>query len=72
MSELEGPGEFLHAGDQSILRDHHRDVLLTTTRRHTLLEGKLSPRALGLVTEWALSHQGELMENWRLARAQAP
>ncbi len=37
-----------------------------------VLEGKLSPRALGLVTEWASSHQDELMEDWNLARAQAP
>jgi len=37
-----------------------------------VLEGKLSPRALGLVTEWASSHQKELMEDWNLARAQAP
>ncbi len=37
-----------------------------------LLEGKLSPRALGLVTEWASIHQAELMEDWSLARAQSP
>lgn len=37
-----------------------------------LLEGKLSPRAQGLVIEWASSHQAELMEDWNLARAQAP
>lgn len=37
-----------------------------------ILEGKLSPRALGLVTEWASSHQHELIEDWNLARAQAP
>ena len=37
-----------------------------------VLEGKLSPRVLGLVMEWAALHQGELMEDWNLARAQAP
>jgi hypothetical protein len=37
-----------------------------------VLEGKLSPRVLGLVMEWASSHQNELMEDWRLARSQAP
>ncbi len=37
-----------------------------------VLEGKVSPRALGLVTEWASSHQTELMEDWILARGQAP
>lgn len=38
----------------------------------TLLEGKLSPRALGLVMEWASTHQDELVEDWNLAREQAP
>lgn len=37
-----------------------------------LLEGQLSPRALGLVTEWAALHRTELEENWRLARRQEP
>ena len=37
-----------------------------------VLEGNLSPRVLGLVTEWAAIHQGELLEDWNLARAQAP
>lgn len=37
-----------------------------------VLEGRLSPRVLGLVTEWAALHQNELRENWRLARQQAP
>ena len=27
-------------------------------------EGKLPPRILGLVTEWAELHKEELMENW--------
>jgi len=36
----------------------------------TLLRGKLSPRVLGLVIEWASLHQMELMENWELARKQ--
>ncbi len=38
----------------------------------TVLEGKLSPRVLGLVMEWAAIHQGELLEDWNLARALAP
>ncbi len=37
-----------------------------------LLEGRLSPRALGLVMEWASSHQAELLEDWNLARGQSP
>ena len=38
----------------------------------TVLEGHLSPRALGLVVEWASVHKQELFEDWRLARAQQP
>lgn len=38
----------------------------------TILEGKLSPRVLGLVVEWASMHQDELMADWELARRQAP
>lgn len=38
----------------------------------TLLEGKLSPRVLGLVVEWASMHQEELIADWELARRQAP
>ena len=38
----------------------------------SILEGKLSPRILGLVVEWAALHQTELMQNWQLARLQRP
>jgi hypothetical protein len=37
-----------------------------------LLAGHLPPRALGLVMEWAALHQAELLEDWELARKQAP
>jgi hypothetical protein len=36
-----------------------------------LLSGHLSPRVLGLVTEWAARHRAELIEDWKLARADA-
>jgi len=32
----------------------------------------LLPRAFELVIEWATLHQAELLENWELARQQAP
>ena len=38
----------------------------------SIVEGKLSPRILGIVIEWALLHQQELRENWRLARQNEP
>ncbi len=37
-----------------------------------VLEGELSPRVLGLVTEWAALHRAELEANWRRAERQAP
>ena len=37
-----------------------------------VIAGSLSPRALGLVTEWAAQHRGELEENWRLAQGHQP
>lgn len=37
-----------------------------------VLRGHLSPRVLGMVIEWASFHQGELMENWHLARQHQP
>jgi hypothetical protein len=37
-----------------------------------ILEGKLSPRVLGLVVEWASQHQDELLDNWEAARLNQP
>jgi hypothetical protein len=37
-----------------------------------VLDGKLPPRALGLVVEWAAQHYDELMENWVEARNSRP
>ncbi len=37
----------------------------------TVLRGRLAPRILGLVVEWASLHCEELMEDWELARRQA-
>jgi hypothetical protein len=37
-----------------------------------ILEGRLSPRALGLVMEWAALHRQELREAWNLAELHAP
>lgn len=34
-----------------------------------LTEGRLPPRALGLVMEWAQQHQAELLEDWSLCAA---
>ena len=31
-----------------------------------ILEGRIAPRALGLIIEWASWHQQELLDNWDL------
>jgi hypothetical protein len=38
----------------------------------SLLEGRLPPRVAGIVMEWALLHQKELMDDWNLASAKKP
>lgn len=38
----------------------------------TLIAGRLPPRALRLVVEWAHLHQAELRENWGRAREHQP
>ena len=38
----------------------------------SLFAGRLSPRALGLVIEWATLHQQELVDDWRRAQRQEP
>ena len=37
-----------------------------------VLEGEISPRALGLVMEWAALHKNELMQDWELAKSNKP
>ncbi len=37
-----------------------------------VLEGSLSPRALGLVIEWASQHQEDLLKLWERARSYQP
>lgn len=45
---------------------------IITIETLTLLEGELKPRVLGLAIEWAAEHQAELLDNWELARQNAP
>jgi len=37
-----------------------------------VLEGQISPRALGLVVEWASQHERDLLANWDLAKNSQP
>jgi len=38
----------------------------------SVIAGKLPSRASGMVMEWAAQHQGELLDDWNLARQMAP
>jgi hypothetical protein len=38
----------------------------------SVFAGHLSPRALGLVIEWATLHQRELQDDWRRAQGRQP
>lgn len=48
--------------------EHKAEIAIETL---ALLAGKLPPRVMGLVMEWASSHQEELMVDWNLARQRA-
>jgi hypothetical protein len=37
-----------------------------------LIEGKLPPRVIALVLEWAFDHRDELLSDWELAKAKKP
>jgi hypothetical protein len=43
---------------------------LIDINKKELISGKLPPRVLGLVIEWAALHQAELLENWERANRQ--
>ena len=38
----------------------------------SVFAGRLSPRAIGLVIEWATLHRQELLDAWQHARAHQP
>ena len=37
-----------------------------------MIEGKLPPRVVSLVLEWAFLHRDELIQDWKLAKAKNP
>lgn len=59
------PPPHFHAryGDQKVLID---------IETLAVLRGRLSPKVLGLVIEWAALRQEELMQDWALAGANLP
>ena len=51
-----------YAGDEVVIDIHNLAVI----------SGKVQPRALGLVMEWAILHRVELLELWKNARERQP
>lgn len=45
-------------------------VALIGIRTLAVFSGRLPPRAMGLVIEWAMLHQQELLADWERAQAQ--
>jgi hypothetical protein len=48
------------------------DLALIDINSLSVFAGSLSPRALGLVIEWATQHQQELLADWQRAQGQEP
>jgi Domain of unknown function (DUF4160) len=45
--------------------EHKVEIAIQTL---SVIAGRLPPRVLGLVMEWAALHRDDLMEDWELAR----
>jgi hypothetical protein len=41
-------------------------------KNFSLLEGNLPPKVMGLVVEWAVEHQKELLKDWEKAENKKP
>jgi hypothetical protein len=66
---------FMYFNDHAPPHFHARygsDRAIVAIESLRVLRSTLQPRALGLVMEWAALHKTELLEDWELARAQAP
>jgi len=49
--------------------EYGESMALIDIRNLTVFSGRLPPRVLGLVIEWATLHQQELLDDWERARA---
>ncbi len=52
--------------------EYSGDQMVVNLNTLAVIAGKLSPRATGLVMEWAAQHQAELQDVWDQARNMAP
>lgn len=51
---------------------YNQQKALVSINTLEIIAGKLTSRAIKLVTEWASLHQTELMQNWELAQTNQP
>jgi hypothetical protein len=51
-----------------IITMYYNQKAIVSIQTLEILEGELTARLFKLVTEWAILHQVELMEDWELAR----
>jgi hypothetical protein len=61
----------MHFNDHAPPHFHARYGRFTASiaiSRLALLKGRLPPRVLGFVLEWAALHRDELLEDWEIAR----
>ncbi len=52
--------------------EYNEHEVLIRIKDLSIYSGCLPSRAFGLVMEWAVLHQQELMENWKLAAQDLP
>ena len=64
--------EMHHLGRPHFHATHGGDEASIDLGTLTVLAGRLPPRALRLVVEWATEHHDELRDNWDRARRHAP
>ena len=50
--------------------EYGSDLALIDIRNLSVFSGRLPPRVIGLVIEWATLHQQELLADWDRAQAQ--
>jgi Domain of unknown function (DUF4160) len=65
----------MHYNDHAPPHFHARygsDQAIVDIQTLQVLGGRLGPRVMGLVVEWALQHRDEFLDDWRLARESAP
>lgn len=75
LSEFFGISIYVYWGDHPPPHFHARyggEKASISIEDLSIVAGRLSPRALGLVMEWAALHQDELREVWKRAMKKEP